>query len=99
MANDLDKVKDLLARETFGMSKTDAIAHNICINCRQTPLFYTQLGIREYKITGLCEFCFDLICDPEQCQICSKPESFHTYTIGRGECEKFRPKPSDGVGD
>jgi hypothetical protein len=100
MANfDLNKLKDTLARESYGITKEEALRMNICIDCKKTPLFYSQPGIREYRITGLCEFCFDLTCDPEICQICSKPESFHTYKVGRGECEEFRPKPSEAIGD
>ncbi len=97
--SNLDKFKDETARAAFGITKAEAINRNVCINCKQPPKFYTEMGRKEYDISGLCEFCFDLICDPNQCQICNKPESFHIHKPGRGECEKFRPAPSSAVGD
>jgi len=43
----------------FGITKKEAIKLHICINCRQKPKFYSDAGFREYRISALCEPCFD----------------------------------------
>lgn len=52
-----------LAEDTFGMTKEEAQAEGLCINCRERaiPKCYSEAGKREYKISGLCEKCFDEI--------------------------------------
>lgn len=50
---------ELLADTIYGMGKTQAIRMNVCIACKQTPTFFSDAGEREYKITGICEKCFD----------------------------------------
>ncbi len=56
--------KDDLANNLFNMTVKEAINKNICIDCKQ-PItdksFYSQAGIKEYQISGLCEYCFDKI--------------------------------------
>lgn len=47
--------------EKFGMTCDEAQSEDICINCKQ-PAFekcYSDAGIREYSISGICEECFD----------------------------------------
>lgn len=61
MADDLEKLKDLTAQQAFGMTKAEAVAQGLCIQCRQPPRFYSDAGRQEYRISGLCEYCFDEI--------------------------------------
>ena len=62
-AQQLDDFKAALAIDTFGMTLEAAQAKGICIDCRQPalPRCYSDAGRREYKISGLCEKCFDTI--------------------------------------
>lgn len=97
----LNKLKDDTAKVAFKMTKREAIAKGICINCKEKPKFYSRMGQKEYGISGLCEYCFDDICvDPaDKCAMCNKPKTFHENKINRGECDEFRPKPSNYIGD
>ena len=51
------------------MNQLDKLAEvhkkGICINCGEEalPKCYSEAGIREYSISGLCELCFDRICE------------------------------------
>lgn len=58
---DLQDFKDDLAREAHGMTVADAHAKGVCINCGKPPTFYSEDGRGEYRISGLCEPCFDEI--------------------------------------
>jgi hypothetical protein len=42
-----------------------AVATGLCVECHQPAAehCYTDAGRREFRITGLCEECFDSICD------------------------------------
>lgn len=53
---------DEAAKKVFGETKKQAVEKGICISCKKPPRFYTPAGGREYKISGVCEFCFDEIC-------------------------------------
>ena len=59
----LQKLKDSLAREAFGETKQEAQQFGSCIYCKQLalPRYYSEAGKREYRISGLCELCFDEI--------------------------------------
>ncbi len=59
MPNKLQDFKDFTARSAFGMTKVDAHKQGVCISCKEKPRFRTQAGIREYGISGLCEYCWD----------------------------------------
>ena len=61
MRVDLNKLKNAFSQQTFGMTKQKAIQQGICIDCKKPPMFYTELGMKEYYISGLCEPCFDRI--------------------------------------
>ncbi len=39
----------------------EAIEEGICIDCKEPaiPKCYSEAGLREYHISGLCETCFD----------------------------------------
>jgi hypothetical protein len=45
------------------MTKDEAVAKGICIDCKEPALAkcYSDAGRREYRISGLCEKCFDSI--------------------------------------
>ena len=59
----------------FGMTRTEAFAKNICINCKapiryehtfddaeatgENGQIYSDAGFEEYGISGLCETCYD----------------------------------------
>jgi hypothetical protein len=58
MAN-LQDLKDDLARECHGMTTAEAHAKGVCIDCQQPPRFKTEDGRNEYRISGMCEYCWD----------------------------------------
>ena len=55
--------KDNLAKELYGETAKEAQEFGLCIQCKQDALSncYSEAGKREYKISGLCEKCFDKI--------------------------------------
>ena len=64
--------KDNLCQAVHGISMSDAQSVNICVECRSkihnctkdalTPGgIYSEAGQSEYRISGLCEHCFDTI--------------------------------------
>ena len=55
----LDDFKDETARAAFKMTKSEAISRGICISCKNPPRFKTEMGRREYSISGMCEYCWD----------------------------------------
>lgn len=89
----LQDFKDGLSRAATGMTKDEALAAGICIECKRIPVFYTEAGRGEYRISGSCEPCFDLTCtDPDDlCRTCEKPVEWHTYAVD-GACVRFTAK-------
>lgn len=59
----LAALKNDMANDLFGMTKAEALKSGICIQCKEPaiPKCYSAAGEREYKISGLCEVCFDEI--------------------------------------
>ena len=59
--------QDTMSKDLFGISKSEAHNKGICISCHQPaiPNCYSQAGIREYQISGLCEKCFDNLTETE----------------------------------
>lgn len=57
-----------LAISTFGITKQEALANNICIRCKidVAKRIYSPEGHAEYKISGMCELCFDTIMSPPE---------------------------------
>lgn len=97
MSNPLQELKDTTAQSAFGMTKAEAVNKGVCLNCKQPPKFYSYEGRKEYGISGLCEYCFDDICDLDRCQVCGKSKSWHEVKAGRGECNNFIPMPPDNM--
>jgi len=50
-----------LAKALYGMTRAEAITEGICIDCKKTATWYSPAGAKEYRISGLCEPCFDKI--------------------------------------
>ena len=59
---------DKMGQELFGLSRTDAHNDGVCIKCGQPALAncYSEAGRREYKLSGLCELCFDKMSQEEE---------------------------------
>ncbi|KKN66726.1 hypothetical protein LCGC14_0468370 [marine sediment metagenome] len=61
--------KDNLARNLYGITAMEAVDKGVCIQCKEEalPKCYSEAGRKEYKISGLCEPCFDGITEiPEE---------------------------------
>lgn len=61
---DLQQFKDKMAMDLYGQTTEEAKTTGLCIQCHKPALenCYSAAGRREYKISGLCEKCFDEIC-------------------------------------
>jgi hypothetical protein len=57
----LQEFKDNLAKQIFGKTTTEAVNSGNCIQCNRPALehCYSEAGKREFRISGLCEECFD----------------------------------------
>jgi len=66
MQNKTEEMKSLinnLSNNIFGLSVTKAAEEGICVRCQEPafPKCYSEAGVEEYNISGLCEECFDEI--------------------------------------
>jgi len=74
MASGLNDFVDGHAKATFGKTRTEAHTDGVCINCKASVSvdfnlirawkpgdIYSPEGLKEYGISGLCEFCWDEI--------------------------------------
>lgn len=63
----LHRIKNAMAEDIFGITVDEAHEKGICIECREPadPNCYSVAGKAEWKISGLCERCFDAMYDPE----------------------------------
>ncbi len=52
---DLNKISGQL----FDMTASKALKQGICVSCKKAPKFYSEAGREEYKISALCEYCYD----------------------------------------
>lgn len=67
----LNSMIDDLGLQAFGKSRTDAMAEKVCVCCHKPvltadgsfdrDLIQTPAGEREYRISGICEKCFDAL--------------------------------------
>ena len=60
----LQEFKDSMTKNLYKMTVKEAMEKGICIQCHEEalPNCYSDAGRREYRISGLCEKCFDEIC-------------------------------------
>jgi hypothetical protein len=58
--NPLQEFKEKLTNELYPDAK-DSLKNGLCIQCKMPALenCYSNEGIKEYKMSGLCEKCFD----------------------------------------
>ena len=61
----MQDLKGYFAKKLYGISVSEAHKNGVCIQCKEKALLkcYSLAGKAEYKISGLCEECFDEICD------------------------------------
>jgi len=61
----LTEFKQKLQEEIYGKDSVENKSKELCIKCEQfaLPNCYSETGRREFKISGLCEKCFDEICN------------------------------------
>ena len=61
--NKLQEMKDAMSMDLFGMTKDEAVSMGICVNCKEEalPKCYSEAGRKEFRISGMCERCFDEI--------------------------------------
>lgn len=69
----LTETKNVLAQNLFGMSIDECVDKGVCINCKKLVYWsnyekldeegniYSDAGMDEFRISGLCEYCFDKI--------------------------------------
>ena len=64
----LQEFKDNFAKHLYGETVEEATAKGTCIQCKQPaiPRCYSVNGLAEFSISGLCEICFDAICNDAQ---------------------------------
>lgn len=73
----IEELKKNLAINAFGQTKEEAQQSCVCINCGHEIFWeksrrstrpghiYSEAGLREYKISGMCEYCFDKLTEVE----------------------------------
>lgn len=67
---DLQEFKDSLSMAACGMTAQEAWAKGVCVSCKEPALAkcYSDDGRAEYRISGMCEACFDECCkEPVVC--------------------------------
>jgi hypothetical protein len=59
----LQTFKDNLAKAIYDQTTNEAQSTGLCIQCKEQalPKCYSEMGKREYYISGLCGECFDEI--------------------------------------
>ena len=71
--SELVKLSEGLSKSLFNLTPSEAFQQGICISCKK-PVFYSAdgkaereghiysvAGQHEYRITALCEYCFDKV--------------------------------------
>jgi hypothetical protein len=80
----LQDFKDFVSKEANDMTAAEAWAKGLCVHCHKPPTFYSDEGKAEYKISGLCEPCFDEACaEPPMLS----PEEFYGFWVQAGGSE------------
>lgn len=59
----IKKITNDMAKELYGVDPVESKAKGLCINCKEPalPKCYSDAGIKEFDISGLCEKCFDAL--------------------------------------
>jgi len=59
---------DNLSNNLYGQTIGEANKTGLCISCKKPAMqrCYSSAGRKEYRISGLCEMCFDEICGEEE---------------------------------
>lgn len=81
--------KDELSERVHGITMTEALKRRICVNCKKTirpgnsrslnpGVIYSSAGLDEYRISGLCEYCFDEITKEEEDEDCNHGHELHS---------------------
>lgn len=59
---ELNKVVDLVAEASFGMSRSEAISKKLCVRCGgKAGLFKDLRSVKEYQLSGFCQRCQDIV--------------------------------------
>ena len=73
----IEEIKKDLAIHLYGQTKEEAQQAHVCINCgheifrassleeRKPGCICSDAGMREYQISGMCEYCFDKLMGEE----------------------------------
>jgi hypothetical protein len=64
MTNPTQAFKDDVSRMAHGMTKQEALSKGICVDCKLPDALsrcYSDLGRKEYYISGMCERCWDAL--------------------------------------
>ena len=65
----LKAFQEKLQKDTFGMTRDEAVSTEVCISCKK-PVDLSkmeEIDVREYHISGICPICFDeLARDPDE---------------------------------
>lgn len=72
----LDEFLDQGYTEGFGMTRQEAQKQEICVQCKKPIHYpgiagdqgaiYTEAGLREYRMSAMCESCFDSMFEEEE---------------------------------
>lgn len=65
---DLNKLADRLGEAAgYKLTRDEAWAQGLCVACGKEaiPKCYSQAGMREYRLSALCEVCFDTMWEEE----------------------------------
>lgn len=46
-------------QQAFSMTREQAWEQGICVSCKEEPTFYSEAGKKEYRLSAMCEPCFD----------------------------------------
>jgi len=68
MSDELQRFKDSVAVAAFGTTKAAVQQQGLCISCKQPAISkcYSDAGHREYRISEMCEECFDAMFKEEE---------------------------------
>jgi hypothetical protein len=61
ISNPINAFMDQMSMDIYGISRSEAWSKGICLECKELalPKCYSEAGVKEYKMSGLCEACFD----------------------------------------